>query len=227
MVTIKANGIDYNIKTSYNDWTVNDYLDCQKIISKPFIERLSFYSGMPIDMLNATPLEAIGQLSETLSHIENDNLLASLATPYTGEYIGLGTFSQIEQAKQKMKGKSLLDAIVPMIEIYHGSDIGGECILQGYHILTHYLNSFNKFFERFKELNEHEEDGLEELARIDKITALGHFPIVVKIGRERGMTNSEVLAMSAEEVYMEMLLDKRQRKFQKNYSELSQKFAPK
>jgi hypothetical protein len=41
------------------------------------------------------------------------------------------------------------------------------------------------------------------------------------------MTNSEVLALSAEEVYMEMLLDFRQRKFQKKYQDLSEKLAPK
>jgi hypothetical protein len=227
MITIKADGTSYEIKTSYTDWTVGEYLNAIQVMQKPFIDRLSHYSNIPINVLNSWQIESVAQIADNLAHIENEPILKALAKPYEGVYIGNDTWSKLEQSKQLMKGSNLLTALPSIIKIYTDIDIEPMPLLDGYSIAMHYMNSFSYFFDRFKELNEHEHDEIEELAGVETLTVFGHFPSVVKIGRERGMTNSEVLALSAEEVYMEMLLDFRQRKFQKKYQDLSEKLAPK
>ena len=64
----------------------------------------------------------------------------------------------------------------------------------------------------------------EELeAGVEVFEGFGHFATVVKIGRERGMSNDEVLALSAEEVYMELLLDFERSEFEKNLHEIQKR----
>lgn len=227
MITIKADGKTYEIKTNYGDWTVGEYLNAIQVMQKPFIERLSHYSNIPIDVLNSWQIDSVAQIAENVAHIENEAVLKALAQPYDGVYVGNDTWSKLEQAKQLMKGSNLITALPSIVKLYTDIEIEPMPLLDGYSIAMHYINSFAYFFDRFKELNEHEHDDIEELAGVETITVFGHFPSVVKIGRERGMSNSEVLALSAEEIYMEMLLDFRQRKFQKKYHDLSEKLTPK
>lgn len=48
----------------------------------------------------------------------------------------------------------------------------------------------------------------------------GYFPMVVEYGKNRGMTNDQVLALPAIEVYMELLIDYRKGQYAKRLQEI-------
>jgi len=56
---------------------------------------------------------------------------------------------------------------------------------------------------------------------VERLEPFGHWATVFKIGKERGKTNDEVLAMTAIEVYTQMLHEFEVSEYQKRYETLA------
>ena len=228
-MTVKINGTDYTFKTSFYDLTFGEYLPMLLAAEKPAIERLSIYTGIPVELLSQLQLQYLTHLCEAVSFVENTDALSELATPYNGTYVGLETFSKMETVKRRLKDKSVLEAIPEIVKVYTERDITNEPLRDVWHLAMFYVSSVSTFFTRYRRLSEHTYSDEELEAGVEIFEGFGHFPTVVKIGRERGLTNDEVLNLSAEEVYMELLLDFERTEFEKNlhriYREREEHFA--
>ena len=78
---------------------------------------------------------------------------------------------------------------------------------------------------RFSDLNNHKHTEEEEEADVSKFESFGFFPTVVKIARERGMHNNEVLNMTAIEVMTEILYDYAKSTYSKDLNDIQQRNA--
>lgn len=219
-MTIKINGTDYSFKTSFYELTFGEYLPMLLAADKPAIERLSIYTGIPVELLAQLQLQYLAHLMEVVSFTENTDVLNALAEPYQGIYVGLETYGKMETVKRRLKNKSLLEAVPEIVKVYTERDITNEPLREVWHLALFYVNSVSTFFTRYARLGDHKYSDEELEAGVEVFEGFGHFPTVVKIGRERGLTNDEVLALSAEEVYMELLLDFERTEFETNLNRI-------
>ena len=226
---VKINGTDYAFKTSFYELTFAEYLPMLLAAEKPAMERLSIYTGIAVDLLSQLQLQYLAYLTDATAFAENTDILNALAQPYDGTYVGLETFGKMETAKRRLKDKTILEAIPEIVKVYTGRDISNEPLCDVWHLAMFYVNSVSTFFNRYRRLSEHTYSDEELEAGVEIFEGFGHFTTVVKIGRERGLTNDEVLNLSAEEVYMELLLDFERTEFEKNlhriYKEREEHFA--
>jgi len=72
-------------------------------------------------------------------------------------------------------------------------------------------------------LNDYEPDGDEEEAGIAIFAGFGFFPTVVSLSRQMSCNYDDVLEMSAEEIYMTLLLDFEQSEYQKRLMKIKQR----
>lgn len=221
---LTINQVDYSIRTSFNEWTYSDYIPVFKAFNAPFIDRLSIASTIPIDVLNQCSIEQISILAEAMQYVEQHNILDALCTKYELIEVGAQSWSKLEQAKQAIAKSDLINAMPDVVKIYTGEEIADRPLLDVWFYSSFYIQSLNKFFSQFAELNESKATSREEAAGIEEIQSLGHFPSVIKIARERGMTNEEVLQLPAHGIYLEFVYDLRRRKFEEKLTELSKRF---
>lgn len=219
---ITINGTSYEFKTSFAELTVSDYIKAIQADGKPVVERVAVYTGIPLEVLNGLQVANFTRIADMVSYIEGEDILTALCEPYEGKDVSLDTYGNFEHAKSLMKGRGMLDAIAQVVEVYTGESIADKPLIEHWNKCMFYLKSISAFLERFKRLSEfkYEDDELE--AGVEALEGFGHWPTVFKIGKERGMTNDQVLNMTAIEVYMQMLHEFEVSEYQKSYNELKQ-----
>lgn len=217
-MTITINSVGYEFKTSFSELTIDEYAEFNKYFLLPVTERVSKFTGIPIDILNSVSLENFSNISELVSFLEDDKILSVISEPFTGKDVGLESFAKIEKAKGLISG-DMFKAVIDVCAVY-GHEIKGKPLLEVWHVYLFYLNSLKSFFERFKKLNLHEYTDEELDAGVEFLEGFKHYPIVFRMGRQRGMTNDEVLDLPAIEVYTELLYDYEQSEYEKRYTEI-------
>ena len=219
-MTVTINGVKYTLKTAFSDYTIEEYLEVIKHSNLPVIDRLSKYTGIPTEVLNGLPLNNITMISEVMNYIENEELLNSLAEPFEGIDVGLRSYGDFERAKGLIQASDLITSLPSICELYTGLEIKGKPLLEVWAVAVYYLNSINKFFDKFKRLGLHEYTDEELEAGVEVLEGYKHYPVVFKLGAERGMTNDEVLALPAIEVYMQMLYEFDRSEYEKRLNEV-------
>jgi hypothetical protein len=186
----------------------------------PVAERISKYTGIPLDVLNGLTLENFSNILDSVAFVEQEEILNALADSCECKDVGLETFSKLEKAKGLIQSSDMLSALVPITELYTGETISGTPLLSSWGKVTFYLKSLSAFFEKFKRLNLHEYTEEELEADVELLEGFKHYPVVFRYGKNRGMKNDEVLQMPAIEIYTELLYDYEQSEYEKRYSEV-------
>lgn len=217
---IRINEVDYSWHDSFATMSIDEYMELIKHVILPPNERVSKYTGIPLDVINRMTTHQFRLIAESVEYIENEALLNALAEPYTGKIVNESEYRKLIKVKGLTKESNIIDHAVGIAEIYTGEKLTGSLLLDSWHKVSFYLRSLSAFFERFKRLNTFEHTDEEIMAGVERLAIYGDFATIVKIGRERGMSNDEVLSLSAEEVYMEMLLDFDRSEFQKEYQRI-------
>lgn len=220
---VKIGTTDYTFKTAFAEFTFAEYIPIAKAYGLPVMQRLTTYTGIPGEVLNGLGLENIAALCELVQGLENEGVLLALSKPFEGVHVGLESYGKIEAVKRRVADRHILDALPDIVEIYTGVHIADKPLLDVYGMAAFYLESVTKFFNKYKRLGDSKYTDEELEAGVEVFEGFGHFTTVVKIGRERGMSNDEVLALSAEEVYMELLLDFERSEFEKNLHEIQKR----
>lgn len=218
MLNITVATQPYKLPNSFSDFTVARYLECVKVFHLPLLDRVHRYTDIPVEVLNGLAVEHFNAITDVVAFIEKPELLLALSDRYMlpndGErfegagliypkQVGEESFLKIEKAK-----KVYLD-LSEVVKVYTGEDIANEPLLQHWAKCIFYKNSLEVFFERFKEMNAHEYTPDELEAGVETLTVFGYWPIVFRIAKERSMTNDQVLDMTANEVYMQLLFEYR------------------
>lgn len=213
MITVTIAGKPYEIKTAFNELDIFEYLEYYEAFNKPVVDRVSLYTGIAVDELNKLTVDSFGNIAGIVQFIEDTELLNALAEPFSSKDIGLESYGKVEKTKAII-ANGLIKSLPQVVEHYTGEPCPVP-LLFAWHKCQFYLKSISAFFERFKEMNNFEYTDDEIEAGVEGLSALKHWPIVFKYGRDRGMTNDEVLNTSAIEVYMELLQTYREREYQK------------
>lgn len=219
-MTVNIDGVVYSYKTNFAEFTLEEYVNIIQHATKDNIEKISIYTGIPVEKLNKIQLENLGQIIETVRSLENSELLAILCDKYEGKNIGVDTYGKFEKAKQLMKGSNLFVAIPAIVELYTGELVKDKPLLETWNICLHYINSISDFLKRFKRLNEHVYSDEEIEAEVERLEGFAHWATVFKIAKERGMSNDAVLNMTAIEVYTEMLYEFERNEYTQRYNEV-------
>lgn len=219
-MTVTINGNKYELKTDYSSFTIEEYLAMISSANLPLIERISKYTGISLVDLNSLTVGNLALLCEAISFIENEELLNSLAEPFDGIDVGLCSYGDFERAKGMIQASDLVTALPSICELYTGEEVKGKPLLEVWKMAVFYLNSINAFFEKFKRLGLHEYTDEELEAGVEVLEVYKHYPVVFRIGSERGMTNDEVLALPAVEVYMQMLYEYDKSEYEKRLNEV-------
>lgn len=219
-MTITINEIEYSFADSFSELTIDKYVEFISLVNTPPMERLSKYTGIPIEVINRMQLIQVAMLSDALSFIEQENLLNAVAEPYTGPSVNSCSYRKLIKVKPLLRDSTIIQQGIKIAEIYTGEKLTGTPLLESWGKVSFYMQSLFAFFERFKRLNEHQYTDEELSAGVEQLGIYGDFATIVKIGRERGLKNDEVMEISAEEIYMEMMLDFDRSEYEKRYSEL-------
>lgn len=219
-MTVTINDNKYTLKTAFADYTIEEYLETIKYSGLPIIDRLNKYTGIPVVELNKFSVSNLAMICEVVSFIENEELLSTLSEPFTGVDVGLRSYGDFERTKSLIQASDLITALPSICELYTGLEIKGKPLLEVWNVAMFYLNSINKFFDKFKRLGLHEYSDEELEAGVEMLEGYKHYPVVFKIGAERGMTNDEVLALPAVEIYMQMLYEYDRSEYEKRLNEV-------
>lgn len=219
-MTLTINGTEYTFKTSFNEYTVAEYVQAMACFSLPIVERVSKLTGIPVDALNGLSIQNFGVIAEAVAFTEQSEILAALSAAHECKDVAVESFDKMEKAKAIISASNLLNAITDVVKLYNGEAIAARPLLSEWNRCMFYIESLSKFFDKFKELSLHEPSEEEVEAGIDSLSGFRHYPIVFRIGRERGMSNDAVLEMSAIEVYTELLYDYRESEFKKRLQEV-------
>lgn len=219
-MTIKINSVDYTFKTSFDEFTIDEYLTLTKSFGLPLVQRVSAFTSIPIDILNGLSLENFNHISEAVAFIENEVILGALADKHECKDVALESFAKIEKVKGLIQASDMFTALTSIVELYTGETIKGKPLLSEWHRCVFYANSIKSFFDRFKELSEHQYTEEELEADVELLEGFKHYPIVFRYGKNRGMTNDEVLQVPAIEIYTELLYDYKSSEYEKRYSEV-------
>jgi hypothetical protein len=216
---VTINGTTYEFKTDFTEFSYSEFIPIATALDKPVLERLSIYTGVSVEILQTLSVGTFGALCEVLKPIEDMEMLNALSGVRSGKMVALESYGDMERAKRAMK-KPVYEALIEVVKIYEDKDISGMELTEGWGLAMYYLDSLNKFFDRYKRLGEYKYSDEELEAGVEVFEGFAYFPTVIKIARERGLTNDQVLAMTAEEVYMELLLDFERSEFSSNYEKI-------
>jgi len=221
MITITINEKKYNVKTCFEELTISEYLNYLTVQSQPAIMRLSKATGVPITDLQKLTLAGLGALAQAVEYIENSEVLSTMCADYKGKDVSVESYGKVEQAKGLLTGENYLQNLPQVVEIYTGEPTPTD-VITAWPVCFWYLDSLTKFFDRFKELNNYQYEDDEIEAGVETLEPFKHWPVVFKIGKERGMTNDQVLELSAVEVYTEMLYNYRAAEYEKSLTKIKQ-----
>lgn len=222
-MTITIYDVAYSFKTSFSEYTFGEYVPVMEARGKPLIERINAYTSIPVDVLDKLPLEYLNSLIELVKFNEDEELLIALSEP-TGyvQDVGFYSYGHFETVKQKIKGKSSAGCMADIVHVYTGMQIDGMPLTYIYNTAVHFIASLNKFFERYSRLNDHKYTDEEIEAGVENLEGFGFFGTVIKIGRERSLTNEQVLSLPAIEIMDEVLYDFERSEYEKRYNKLLQ-----
>ncbi|CAB4218122.1 hypothetical protein UFOVP1605_7 [uncultured Caudovirales phage] len=127
MITIKINETDFNIRTSWNEVTMNDYCEIVKASDKPFAERIAVYSQIPIEIINQMKIAQLNVVSELVEYMEGFDAVNAFAIGYESPMvIGDEPYWKVERAKQLLQNNPLpISAAVEIVKNYTGDNENG------------------------------------------------------------------------------------------------------
>jgi len=218
---IKIGDNSYAFKTSFAEYTWREFVPILKARSLPVVERLSVYTNIPIDVLNSLTIAYLSSLLEAVKFNEDDDLLLLLCDEYkSGQQIHFHSYGRYEQVRQIVKGKEVLDVLHDVVNVYNGMKIEDMPLIKVFSIAMFYLSSLNEFNARYSRLSDHKYSDEEIEAGVEDLEGFGFFGTVLKIARERGLKNDEVLNMKAIEVMDEVLYDFERSEYEKRLNKL-------
>jgi len=218
---IRIGDNSYAFKTSFAEYTWREFVPILKARSLPVIERLSVYTNIPIDVLNSLTVAYLSSLIEAVKFNEDDDLLLLLCDEYkTGQQIHFHSYGRYEQVRQIVKGKEVIDVLHEVVNVYNGMQIQDMPLIKVFSIGMFYLSSLNDFNARYSRLADHKYSDEEIEAGVEDLEGFGFFGTVLKIARERGLKNDEVLSMKAIEVMDEVLYDFERSEYEKRLNKL-------
>lgn len=213
----------YSFKTSFAEYKFGEYVPVIEARGKPFMERLSVYTSVPVEVLDKLPIEYLSSLIELVKFNEDENVLIAISEPAGNvRDVAFYSYGHFETVKQKIKGKTSAGCMADITEVYTSMQINEMPLTYVYNKALFYLDSLNKFFERYSRLNDHKYTDEEIEAGVENLEGFGFFGTVIKIGRERGLTNEEVLSLPAIEIMDEVLYDFERSEYEKRYNKLLQ-----
>ena len=223
MITVSIAGTNYDVKTSFDEVDIFEYLEWLTLADKPIIERVAAYTGIPVDKLNLLTIESFNGIAGTVAFIEDKALLNVMCESYTGINVGLESYGKIEKAKQLLTTNGVM-ALPDIVEIYTSRTCPVP-LLFAWGACQFYLDGLTAFFAQFAEMKNFEYSEEEIEAGVETLGQMQHYPTVFKIGRERGLKNDEVLAIPAIEIYMELLQSFREAQYSKQLTEIKKQRA--
>ena len=218
---IRIDDNSYTFKASFAEYTWSEFVPILKARSLPVIERLSVYTNIPIDVLNSLTVAYLSSLIEAVKFNEDDDLLLLLCDEYkTGQQIHFHSYGRYEQVRQIVKGKEVIEVLHEVVNVYNGMQIQDMPLIKVFSIGMFYLSSLNDFNARYSRLADHKYSDEEIEAGVEDLEGFGFFGTVLKIARERGLKNDEVLNMKAIEVMDEVLYDFERSEYEKRLNKL-------
>jgi len=101
MTEVKINEVAYAVPTSWNDVTFKEYCDVIRAKGKPLSERLSCYSGIPIEIVDKLNLTQLNYLLGCLEFMDSPDTLDAFVMAYESKIeIGEEMYWRVENAKQ-------------------------------------------------------------------------------------------------------------------------------
>lgn len=105
MIETKINSIPYDIRTNWNEVTFDQYCEIVKAKNISFADRVSVYSGIPLDIVNQMSLNQMEDVMNFVSFMESFDTVDAFALAYESELtVSEQPYWKIEKVKQLLKG---------------------------------------------------------------------------------------------------------------------------
>lgn len=159
MITLTINETPYNIRTSWNEVTLNDYCEIVKVNDKPFAERIAVYSQIPIEIINQMKIAQLNVLGEVLEFMEGFDSVNAFAIGYESDItIGEQPYWKVEKAKQLLQNNSFpITVAAEIVELYtgdkdgeNGQKIGEKPATEIIGMASFFLRSWESFLSDLK-----------------------------------------------------------------------------
>lgn len=212
---VSIDGNNYDVKTSFSEYTLTEFVCVIESIELSLIERVSVASNIPVEVLSKLSLANFNNIISMVEFVEDEKTLNAICEPAECINVGLLSFEKIEAAKSFLSENKKIEAV----EVYTGA-ISNKQLLSVWYQYSFYLNSLLNFFQKFKRLTETTYTDIEIAAGVEVFEKFKHYPVVFKMAQSRGMTNNEVLEMTAIEVYTELLFEFEKEKYSERYKEI-------
>ena len=231
MIEIKILETGYNVRTSWNEVTLKDYCEIVKAQSKEWVERLSVYSGIPVDILHKVKLKQLQILLDLVEFMDEPDIVQAFGVGYESEIkIGEQPYWKIEKCKQLLKDNPFPITVgAEIVELYTGDadGNGGEKIsdkpvTEVIGMCVYFLSEIDKFFTRFKRLNDYKPTADEVEAGMENLNRLSSFATPLSLARKTNQTPEQILQRPAEEIFMIMLVDFEQAEYEKRYRQVQE-----
>jgi hypothetical protein len=120
MIGIKIGETDYSIRSNWNEVTLDDYCEIVKAKDKALFERLSLYSGVPLEVIEQLKFKQLILLCDLLEFMDDFDSVNAFAIGYESELtIGDQEYWKIEKAKQLLKGNATpITVAAEIVELY-------------------------------------------------------------------------------------------------------------
>lgn len=154
MITLNINETPYNIRTNWNEVTLNQYCEIVKANDKPFAERIAIYSQIPIEIINAMKIAQLNVLGEVLEFMEGFDSVNAFAIGYESDItIGEQPYWKVEKAKQLLQNNSFpITVAAEIVELYtgdkdgeNGQKIGDKPVTEIIGMASFFLRSWESF----------------------------------------------------------------------------------
>lgn len=107
MIELTINNKPFQIKTNWNEVTFDQYLEIVKAKNISFADRISVYSGIPLDLVNQMKLSQMDEVCDFVSFMENFETIDAFAMAYeSGLTVSEQPYWKIEKVKQLLKGNT-------------------------------------------------------------------------------------------------------------------------
>ena len=126
MIETKIGETTYNLRTSWNDVTLEGYCAIVKLKDKPFIERMATYTGIELDKLNSMKVEQFFLLMDLVAFMDEPDLVMAFAVGYESDMsIGEQPYWKVEKCKQLLKDNpNPVTVGAEIVELYTGDKDG-------------------------------------------------------------------------------------------------------
>jgi len=216
MITFIINDKPYTCENRMNELTAIRFL--QLLSYKQPLDRIAACIGVERSIVDAMDYLDLYDVMSGLIFLK-DLEQAELTTtePFDA---GAKKWSEIIAAEQALKRHSGMMTAACEIAVA----LGGEDVADTYYtnagIALTAMNCLIDFLREFEELGESEVSDIDMMAGYDKLEALGFFPSLIALCERFGKSTDEVLSMTAREVYMIFLTDKRKNEYLKEREKL-------